>query len=307
MDFNDFECFAKIVRCGSITAAAKTLLVSQQALSARMKKLESELGAPLFTRTNKGIVLTAFGKNIYDRAVSIIDQYDAFIVSLGNSRFDDNRVSFAATPFVTHSLGDEIFNSFADAYKEYPLDITELDENSVFNNLFRNVRFLLVSDIDAPDFMPYERISIGRRHRCLFVNMSDPLAQKGSIRFSDLGHRDLFVLSQRIAFENLVKEYYPDNRGNVHYGSDPLFFLSLISQNKGVMIADPSLLSFSPYQNIKMIPVLDDFLDFHPGFVFQSMDQLKKQDKIFIQYILEKVPGAAYSATLVTKLNSSQP
>ena len=66
MDFTDFQCFVKICQYRSITDAAKSVFVSQQALSARIKRFESELGASLFTRSKKGIILTDLGQQVYE-------------------------------------------------------------------------------------------------------------------------------------------------------------------------------------------------------------------------------------------------
>ena len=76
MEFIDFQCFIKICRYGSITDAARSIFVSQQALSARMKKLENELGAALFTRSKKGLTLTDFGQKVFERFAPILDDYD---------------------------------------------------------------------------------------------------------------------------------------------------------------------------------------------------------------------------------------
>ena len=53
---------AEIERCGSFTAAAKALRVSQPALSRAMRKLEGELDVPLFERGAGRTVLSSVGR-----------------------------------------------------------------------------------------------------------------------------------------------------------------------------------------------------------------------------------------------------
>lgn len=63
----DFELrqlaqFVAIAEAGSFRAAAERVFVAQPALSVAMRKLEAAVGAPLFTRGRRGVVLTAAGQ-----------------------------------------------------------------------------------------------------------------------------------------------------------------------------------------------------------------------------------------------------
>lgn len=49
----------------SVMAAAKTLHVSQSAVSQSVRKLESEINTPLFTRLHKRLVPTAAGERLF--------------------------------------------------------------------------------------------------------------------------------------------------------------------------------------------------------------------------------------------------
>ena len=60
------EGFAAVVRAGSISRAAKTLGVSQPALSQALRSLEASTGLRLLNRTRRGTELTAEGKLLYD-------------------------------------------------------------------------------------------------------------------------------------------------------------------------------------------------------------------------------------------------
>ncbi len=56
---------------GHLTRAANQLRVSQSALSAQIRRLESHLGRPLFDRTGRSLVLTEFGATVLDYADGI--------------------------------------------------------------------------------------------------------------------------------------------------------------------------------------------------------------------------------------------
>lgn len=61
------ECltvFHEVARCGSISVAAKNLHLTQQAVSASMRRLEEELETAMFIRRQRGIALNARGREL---------------------------------------------------------------------------------------------------------------------------------------------------------------------------------------------------------------------------------------------------
>ena len=73
MNIQGLNCFIAAASCGSFTAAARKLYVSQPNLSKSIEALENELGVRLFVRTNKGVKLTDDGAELLDQATDIIN------------------------------------------------------------------------------------------------------------------------------------------------------------------------------------------------------------------------------------------
>ena len=61
LDWEDVRFFAALARHGSLTATARNLEVTHEAVSRRVARLESVLGTPLFARKGRGYALTATG------------------------------------------------------------------------------------------------------------------------------------------------------------------------------------------------------------------------------------------------------
>ena len=61
IDYELYRIFYIVAKNGNITRASKELLISEPAVSKSIKNLEGYLGAPLFTRTKKGVNLTTEG------------------------------------------------------------------------------------------------------------------------------------------------------------------------------------------------------------------------------------------------------
>jgi LysR family transcriptional regulator for metE and metH len=59
---------------GTLTSAGKKLYLSQSALSRQLREIEDELGAPLFRRVKKRMVLTTEGKRVLEGANAVLGE-----------------------------------------------------------------------------------------------------------------------------------------------------------------------------------------------------------------------------------------
>lgn len=74
MEIKQLHNFCKVAELGSLTAAARTLDLTQAALSRQLALLESELEVDLFRRTGRGLVLTPAGQRLLEQAHLILQQ-----------------------------------------------------------------------------------------------------------------------------------------------------------------------------------------------------------------------------------------
>ncbi|CZQ89981.1 transcription regulator hth lysr [Trichococcus palustris] len=119
MTLKQLRYMMAVAQYKSINEAAKKLFISQPSLSNAIKELEAEIGLELFTRTAKGITLTAEGTEFLKYAQQVIEQAE-----LLEQRYLDKKpakqlcsistqhYAFAVTAFV-----NMIKRSAADEYK----------------------------------------------------------------------------------------------------------------------------------------------------------------------------------------------
>lgn len=67
------ELFSAVARAGSTAAAGAEISLSQSAVSAALNDLELTLGAQLFDRVGKKLVLNCLGRALHDRAARLLD------------------------------------------------------------------------------------------------------------------------------------------------------------------------------------------------------------------------------------------
>ena len=76
-DLNNLYFFARVVDCGSYTAAAEALGMQTSKLSRRIGALEKELGVRLLNRTTRKLSLTEAGKTLHRHCVALIAEAEA--------------------------------------------------------------------------------------------------------------------------------------------------------------------------------------------------------------------------------------
>jgi DNA-binding transcriptional LysR family regulator len=77
MELYQLEYFLEVARQKHFTRAAVRLNLAQAALSEQIRKLEAELGAPLFQRGRRESVLTAAGETLREHAEALLERAEA--------------------------------------------------------------------------------------------------------------------------------------------------------------------------------------------------------------------------------------
>ena len=120
MNFLSMKYFLAVVEEKSISAAARKLFISQQTLSEQMKKLEEEIGTPLFKR-GRTISLTLAGESFAIGAKNMIGQYDTTMENIQDITANRHRrISVAIPTSMTPVALTDIVLSFRDKYPHFP-------------------------------------------------------------------------------------------------------------------------------------------------------------------------------------------
>jgi DNA-binding transcriptional LysR family regulator len=98
IDWNLARAFHATARTGSLSAAARTLGLTQPTLSRQVAMLETELGVTLFERIGKRLVLTETGQSLVAHGQAMGEAADAMaLAASGRAQAVEGRVSISAT------------------------------------------------------------------------------------------------------------------------------------------------------------------------------------------------------------------
>jgi DNA-binding transcriptional LysR family regulator len=84
--FDAMQMFVRVIEKGSFSAVAKERGIGQPAVSKQISGLEDELGTELIHRTSRSITLTEAGRDFYDSALHILDDFENAASRIGRGQ-----------------------------------------------------------------------------------------------------------------------------------------------------------------------------------------------------------------------------
>ncbi|CAH7075647.1 LysR family transcriptional regulator [Vibrio chagasii] len=78
MEFDLLKAFCQLAKSGNYRLASEQLYITQSALTKKIQRLESNIGASLFSRGRNGAELTHAGKTLLAEAQRLVDSMQAF-------------------------------------------------------------------------------------------------------------------------------------------------------------------------------------------------------------------------------------
>jgi len=75
-DLLDYEIFARVIKAGSLSAAARELHSSPAMISKRVTRLEDRLGVRLLQRTTRRVTATDVGQRFHERVLAVLAAVD---------------------------------------------------------------------------------------------------------------------------------------------------------------------------------------------------------------------------------------
>ena len=180
MTFLEIEAFLKIAQCGSFSAAAEKLYITQPALGRRIRALEEELGYSLFIR-NKGVrhvELTRQGRAF----VGIAHRWQALWNETQEESLLGNEKSFyvASVGSLLAFMLPTVFQEFMKDTPECSLHVTTLHSSDAYG--YVNNKTVDIAFITDPMYSSQVKTEILFKEKlCLVVGTELKLPDSGSV------------------------------------------------------------------------------------------------------------------------------
>ena len=135
-DLQQLQAFIAVAERGSFRAAADQIHLSPPALSRRIEKLESIIGARLFNRTTREVELTSLGRVFLERARSAIDDLESAILGISDiAATRSGRVTVACVPSAAIYFLPQVISSFSAKYPSIRIRVIDESMNQTLQSV----------------------------------------------------------------------------------------------------------------------------------------------------------------------------
>jgi DNA-binding transcriptional LysR family regulator len=208
MEMSQLEFFLKVVEEGSFSKAADSVSRTQPAVSIAVRRLEEEIGAPLFDRSQKTPALTEAGEIVHDyarRIITLRDQARAAVEELRSLK--RGRVRIGANESTSLYLLPQVILSFRERHPEVKVEIyRQASERLPREVLERNVDFAVLAS--EPIDRDLESFCVLTDDLVLILHPEHALARRESVTVEELGRENFLAHNVRTASRNKVTEVF---------------------------------------------------------------------------------------------------
>lgn len=192
METARLRAFVEAAGKGSIKAAADSLGYTPSAISQLVTALEKELGLTLFTRSQKGVSLTAEGEEIIPLVRTYLAREDEIYMLASELRgITTGHLRIATYPSVATTWLPEIVRCFKNDYPGIQISIMESIRSDIFSHFERNEADIAFLAYAEP--MPYEWIPLAEENVIAALPEDHELASAKSFPIAECEKND-FIL-----------------------------------------------------------------------------------------------------------------
>lgn len=250
----------EIASRSSVSQAAQKLYLSQSALSQQLRRLEEELGYPLFARTANGLQLTPDGRRFCEQAGPVAERWSDFCkavqkkqkaeplrlrLGLGsrvysNHLFSDIVDYFEARPQIEVTFVTEAGRDMVDALRKGELDLA-LDR--------------LPMEETQPEAGDLFACSLIRERQCVLLSENDERSSRPSLSFQDLQGSTMISGLEDSAEDRSMKTALRKYHISINrvYRTDGIdTSMRLVRDGMGIAMGPES---FASYFHVKAVPL----------------------------------------------------
>ncbi len=220
IQLTQLEAFAAVARIGSISGAAKDLIVSQPAMTARIQALERSLGLALFIRSRRGSRLTEAGRALLPHAHRAMTAVAGGRRAVGDvASGSGGRLTIGAAPAVSTYVLPAMLHRFQADHPRVQLSVRSGHSEEVLEMVLREeVEIGLMRPIQHADVVS---TPLYEDELVLVVDRSHDFAAAGQIRMAQMATEHLILFDRTSSYHELTSSIFR------HAGIDPRGYLEV--------------------------------------------------------------------------------
>jgi DNA-binding transcriptional LysR family regulator len=122
-DLSALRSFLAVAETGGVTRAAGLMNLTQSAVSMQIRRIEDQIGRPLFDRTPRGMVLTGAGELLLGHARRLLDANDEAMARLAGAEVEGT-IRLGVPPDVVHPVVPDVLRQLAACFPRVRVTLT---------------------------------------------------------------------------------------------------------------------------------------------------------------------------------------
>jgi DNA-binding transcriptional LysR family regulator len=141
MDLMQLEMFVAAAELRSVQRASERVFRTQPAVSMAIRKLEEEIGSPLFDRSSRGnYQLTAAGEVLFAHAKRLLGLRDEALTHVRELQsLEEGRVRIGANESAGNYLLPPLIQAFRKKYPKVRIDVTRQNSRQLIHDIRDNM------------------------------------------------------------------------------------------------------------------------------------------------------------------------
>lgn len=165
--FTKLDYVYAVYRERSFTRAAEKLFISQPSLSAAIKNVEKEVGAPLFERSGTAITLTEVGQEYIAAAEKIISIREEFVNRINDIYgLEVGKITVGGTNYLSSYVLPKIINDFSSRHPKIEVVLAEANSHSLLE-MMKHEEIDII--LDSFDRLPEEFLGQSLLHEHILL------------------------------------------------------------------------------------------------------------------------------------------
>ena len=286
MENSKFKAFIECINKGSVSAAADSLGYTPSAVSQLITALEKELGLKLLKRSQKGVSLTAEGKELEPAIRKCLADEEAVMQLAADIKgISTGTLTIASYPSAAITWLPRIIRRFKNDYPGININIVENIRSDIFEHLENNAADMAILVYSEP--MPYEWIPLTEVEVVAAVPEDNPYAFAEAFPIKEMENYDFIMGSwgdEKEMFDILDKH---DVKPNIKYTTyDIPVTIGLVRMGLGISMVNALGAQYweGHYSKLPLEP--REYITF--GIAIPSRKRLSKAAEKFLSYAIEE-------------------
>lgn len=211
MEIRNLNTFLQVAALNSFTRASQELGYSQSNVSAQIKQLEQEIGAPLFDRIGKRIFLTSYGESLLPYARQIVSTATRLENFLKAEEDLGGVIRVGVVDSLFSLLPEDMFLRYHSRFPRVQLELT-VDATATLKDRLRQGLLDAACLIDDPlppsEWLVWDRVDVPI---VVAANPKHPLSQRETAELKDLSGQEMVLMEDSapyiVHFQSMLSKH----------------------------------------------------------------------------------------------------